>query len=122
MLEMARRAHTLRFIKAFEGAAEREGEAFLTPHRTIAIIALIFITTLLLLYLWQGWQISFLTGRLAILREELEILEAQKEMLLLEVAKVFSLKRIESIAKNRLGMIEPKLKYITLPPEAGEKK
>lgn len=114
---MAKRARTLHFRKAFESAAEREGEAFLTLPRTIAIIALIFLTTLLLLYLWQGWQMSFLTGQLARSRAELELLEAKKGALLLEVAKVFSLERIESIAKSRLGMVEPKVKYLVLPPD-----
>ncbi len=67
---------------------------------------------------------SYLTGQLARSQAELEILEAKKETLSLEVAKVFSLERIESIAKNRLGMVEPKIKYLTLPPndQAEEKK
>jgi len=114
---MAKRARTLSFRQAFANVAEREGEAFLTLPRVIGLIALLFLTTLLLLYLWQGWQISYLTGQLARSRVELELLEAKKEALLLEVAKVFSLERIESIAKSRLGMVEPKIKYITLPPD-----
>lgn len=104
--------------------SQYEGEAFLTLPRAIGLIALIVLTTLLLLYLWQGWQISFLTGQLARSRAELELLEAKKEMLLLEVAKVFSFERIESIARKRLGMVEPEIRYLTLPPadEAEEKK
>lgn len=113
---MAKRARALDFKRALgHVTAEHEGEALLTLPRALGLVALILLTTLLLVYLWQGWQMSYLTGQLARSRAELELLEAKKEMLLLEVARAFSLERIEGIAKNRLGMVEPEIKYLTLP-------
>jgi len=97
--------------------AEEGREAFLTLPRAIAIILIVVITTLMLLYLWQSWQLIYLSGELLRSKEALELLESRNELLRLEVSKAFSLERIQRLAKGRLGMEEPAIKYLILPSE-----
>jgi cell division protein FtsL len=70
---------------------------------TLVVLGLIF------LYLWQGWQVIYLQRRVSDLEDELIPLEERKKELQLEVARYYSYERIERIAKERLGMIEPDL-------------
>jgi len=70
---------------------------------TLVVLGLIF------LYLWQGWQVIYLQRRVSDLEDELIPLEERKKELQLEVARYYSYERIERIAKERLGMIEPGL-------------
>ncbi len=64
---------------------------------------------IILLYLWQGWQVIFLQRRVTELEEELIPLREKKRELQLEVIRHFSYRRIERIAKERLGMVEPEI-------------
>ncbi len=70
---------------------------------TLVVLGLIF------LYLWQGWQVIYLQRRVSDLEDKLIPLEERKKELQLEVARYYSYERIERIAKERLGMIEPGL-------------
>lgn len=118
---MAKRARELvlgRIISITDvpaSVAEEGREAFLTLPRAIAIILMVVITTLMLLYLWQSWQLIYLSGELSRSREALELLESRNELLKLDVAKAFSLERIQKLALGRLGMEEPRIKYLILP-------
>lgn len=71
------------------------------------LVATLIILSLIFLYLWQGWQVIYLQRRVSQLEEELVPLEERKKELQLDIARYFSLARIERIAKERLGMVEP---------------
>lgn len=73
------------------------------------LIALV-ILSLVFLYLWQGWQVIHLQQRVTELDEKLIPLREQKKELQLQKARYFSYERIERIAKERLGMEEPKIR------------
>lgn len=70
---------------------------------TLIVLSLIF------LYLWQGWQVIYLQQRVSDLEEELIPLRERKRELQIMVARYFSFDRIERIAKDRLGMVEPEI-------------
>ena len=77
------------------------------PNWLKVLAATLIILSLIFLYLWQGWQVIYLQRRVSQLEEELVPLEERKKELQLDVARYFSLARIERIAKERFGMIEP---------------
>ena len=71
---------------------------------TLILLSLIF------LYLWQGWQVIYLQRRVSELEGELIPLRERKRELQERIARYFSYERIERIAKERLGMVEPEIK------------
>ncbi|MCF7889933.1 septum formation initiator family protein [Candidatus Bipolaricaulota bacterium] len=71
--------------------------------------ATLIILLLIFLYLWQGWQVIYLQRRVSELEEELIPLRERKRELQITVARYFSYDRIERIAKERLGMVEPEI-------------
>ena len=75
----------------------------------IATVTLI-ILLLVFLYLWQGWQVIYLQRKISELEEELIPLEERKKELQIMIARYFSYDRVERIAKERLGMIEPDIR------------
>jgi len=77
------------------------------------VTATLIILLLIFLYLWQGWQVIYLQRRVSQLEEELVPLSERKKELQLMVARYFSFDRIERIAKERLGMVEPEIKKET---------
>lgn len=97
-----------------------EKEALITLRRAIILIVSIVITTLALLYLWQSWQLAHLNAQLQVHRAILEKLKDQNELLQFKIEQAFSLERIERVAKEKLEMVEPSLKYLTLPPREGK--
>ena len=72
-------------------------------------VATLIILSLIFLYLWQGWQEIYLQRRVGELEEELIPLKEQKRELQLRKARYFSYDRVERIAKERLGMVEPEI-------------
>ncbi len=70
---------------------------------TILVVALIF------LYLWQTWRVIYLQREVNGLQEDLVPIQERKRELQLQVARYFSYKRIERIAKERLNMVEPEI-------------
>lgn len=92
------------------------GSAYLTPARLIILSLLLFATALALLYLWQSWQWVYWLNKLHQAQVELEALQAENGYLKLEVSQAFSLKRIEAIATERLGMFRPSPHYLVVPP------
>lgn len=74
------------------------------------LAATLIILSLVFLYLWQGWQVIYLQRRVSELEEELTPLRERKRELQIAVARYFSYDRIERIAKERLGMVEPEIK------------
>ncbi|MBS3814397.1 cell division protein FtsL [Candidatus Bipolaricaulota bacterium] len=73
------------------------------------LIALV-VLSLVFLYLWQGWQVIHLQHRVSELDKELTPLRERKKELQLQKAHYFSYERIERIAKERLGMVEPEIR------------
>lgn len=78
---------------------------------TLVVLSLVF------LYLWQGWRVIHLQQKVSDLDEELTPLREQKKELQLQKARYFSYERIERIAKERLGMVEPKIEEEKTDPE-----
>jgi len=85
----------------------------------IFLVALVGLS-LIFLYLWQGWRVIYLQQRISELDEQLTPLRERKRQLLLERARYFTYERVERIAKERLGMVEPEIKKKTEDGESGE--
>ncbi|MFB6291271.1 MAG: septum formation initiator family protein [Candidatus Bipolaricaulia bacterium] len=73
------------------------------------LAATLIILSLILLYLWQGWQVIYLQRRVSKLEEKIIPLEERRKELKTMIARYFSYERIERIAKERLGMVEPEI-------------
>jgi len=82
----------------------------------LTLSLLLFASALALLYLWQSWQGVYWLNRLHRAQLELEALRTENGYLKLEVSRAFSLKRIEAIATEKLGMFRPSPRYLVVPP------
>ena len=74
------------------------------------VAAVLIVVSLIFLYLWQGWQVIYLQRKVSELEEELVPLRERKRELQTMIARYFSFARIERIAKERLGMVEPEIR------------
>lgn len=80
------------------------------------------IVALLILYLFQSMQFTELSYQLQQSKEELETLRKENFQLELEVANLSALDRIERIARDDLGMLDPnQMKYVVLHPRDYER-
>ncbi|EKD83266.1 MAG: hypothetical protein ACD_39C00782G0001 [uncultured bacterium] len=82
----------------------------------------LYLTTILLLsamftvYVWQSTKMVEVKLRIKSVENDINNLENANADLRGEISKLQSLARIESVAKNDLGMVEPtRLVYITMP-------
>ena len=72
------------------------------------------------LYVWQTTQIRDLTARCNSVREDLVKAEEVNRTLQFEIEQAFSLERIERIARERLGMVEPSVVRYVPVHDSGE--
>lgn len=91
------------------------GEALWTRKRLLILVLLFVMSSLALFYLWQSWQWVYWLNQLHQAQAKGDELQAQNDQLKFEIARAFSLARIEQIATQKLGMIRPTLKYLFLP-------
>lgn len=89
----------------------------LLPRWLKLVLSTLIVLLLVFLYLWQGWQIIYLQRRVDELDEELTPLRERKKELLMDRARYFSYERIERVAKDRLGMVEPEITEEESAPE-----
>ncbi len=82
----------------------------------LIFLALVVLAGLTLWYIWQGWQITYLSSKVIASRLERDELLARRDRLKLEVIRAWSLENIERIAKERLGMKKVPPKTLQLPP------
>lgn len=87
------------------------------PHWLNLVLLTLIVLSLIFLYLWQGWQVIYLQRRVNELDEELKPLRERKRELLMDRARYFSYERVERIAKERLGMVEPEISEEEETPE-----
>ena len=71
-----------------------------------------------LFYVWQHTQVVRLGYEIERLRETRSALEQEHKALRLEMGQLRSLRRVEEIARTRLGMVTPKPGQVVLIPEA----
>lgn len=71
-----------------------------------------------LVYVWQHTQVVRLGYEIERLRETRAALEQERKALRLEMGQLRSLRRVEAIARTRLGMVTPKPGQVVLIPEA----
>jgi cell division protein FtsL len=83
---------------------------------TIALGALILVGALL--YVWQQIHVVRLGYEIEGLREEQAALVQENKALKLELGQLRSLKRVEEIARQRLGMVTPKPGQVVLIPDS----
>ena len=82
---------------------------------SLYIVFVIFIGLLLALHISHTVKITHLSYKVEELEGQLKNLKSENHQLQLKTAKKLSLKNIESIARNELGMEEPdKIRYISL--------
>lgn len=82
----------------------------------LILLVLVVLGGLTLWYVWQGWQITYLSSKVIASRLERDELLAHRDRLKLEVIRAWSLENIERIAKERLGMKKVPPKTLRLPP------
>ena len=82
---------------------------------TVTLGALILVGALL--YVWQHIHVVRLGYEIEGLREEQAALVQENKALKLEMGQLRSLKRVEEIARTRLGMVTPKPGQVLLIPE-----
>jgi cell division protein FtsL len=71
-----------------------------------------------LFYVWQHTRVVRLGYEIERLRETKAALQQEHKSLRLEMGQIRSLRRVEEIARTRLGMVTPKPGQIVLIPEA----
>jgi cell division protein FtsL len=71
-----------------------------------------------LLYVWQHIHVVRLGYEIEGLREEQAALVQENKALKLEMGQLRSLKRVEEIARQRLGMVTPKPGQVVLIPDS----
>lgn len=71
-----------------------------------------------LLYVWQHIHVVRLGYEIERLREHQAALVQENKALKLEMGQLRSLKRVEEIARKRLGMVTPKPRQVQLIPES----
>jgi len=71
-----------------------------------------------LLYVWQHVHVVRLGYEIEQLREHQATLVQENKALRLEMGQLRSLKRVEAIARKRLGMVAPKPGQVVLIPES----
>jgi cell division protein FtsL len=94
----------------------QRAERWITPKRALVLGALVVLAVLALFYLWQSWQWVYWLNELHQAQAELDDLRAERDRLLFEVGRAFSLERIERIARETLGMYRPEPQYLELLP------
>ena len=95
-----------------QSRARWESLEFLT---TAALGALILVGALL--YVWQHVYVVRLGYEIERLREQQATLTQENKGLKLEMGQLRSLRRVEEIARKRLGMIAPKPGQVVLIPQ-----
>jgi cell division protein FtsL len=83
---------------------------------TVALGALILVGALL--YVWQHIHVVRLGYEIERLREEQAALVQENKTLKLEMGQLRSLRRVEEIARQHLGMVTPKPGQVVLIPES----
>lgn len=71
-----------------------------------------------LFYVWQHTRVVRLGYEIERLRETKAALQQEHKSLRLEMGQIRSLRRVEEIARTRLGMVTPKPGQVVLIPEA----
>ena len=100
-----------------EGGTSREDrERFLSARRLALLLGLLGIGALALLQLGQSWRYLDALNGLHEAQTRVEALRAERDRLLFEVGRAFSLERIERVARERLGMTRPEPRFLTVPP------
>ena len=82
---------------------------------TVALGVLVLLAALL--YVWQHTYVVRLGYEIERLREHQADLVQENKELRLEMGQLRSLKRVEEIARNRLGMVTPKSGQVVLIPQ-----
>ncbi len=98
-----------------EGRRRQEKSTFLTPRGLGLLIALLAIFSLAFLQLWQSWRYLEALNEFHRAQTRVEALRTERDRLLFEVARAFSLERVERIARERLGMTRPEPEFLVLP-------
>ncbi|OGB93877.1 MAG: hypothetical protein A3G35_17190 [candidate division NC10 bacterium RIFCSPLOWO2_12_FULL_66_18] len=90
-----------------------ESLAFLSP----AVLGLLILAAALL-YVWQHTSVVRLGYEIEQLRERQAALVQESKGLRLELGQLRSLRRVEDIARKRLGMVAPKPGQVVVIPES----
>ena len=98
------------------GTSREDRERFLSARRLALLLGLLGIGALALLQLGQSWRYLDALNGLHEAQTRVEALRAERDRLLFEVGRAFSLERIERVARERLGMTRPEPRFLTVPP------
>jgi cell division protein FtsL len=80
------------------------------------LTAILLLSAMLTVYIWQSTKMVEVKLRIKNVEKDINNLENANADLRAEISKLQSLSRIETVAKNELGMVIPRrLIYITMP-------
>ncbi|MDN5278922.1 MAG: Cell division protein FtsL [Clostridiales bacterium] len=101
------------------GAREEIQPAMIAKRRQMIrlyLTAILLLSMMFTLYVWQSTKMIEVKLRIKKAEKNISVLENGNSDLRAEISKLQSLARIETVAKNDLGMIVPrKLIYLTMP-------
>lgn len=88
---------------------------------------LILITSFLIVlgifsYIWRGVEIIRIGYQMRTLYDQRQMLEEQRQKLILEKAALQSMRRIETIASNDLNLVKPNPDQVIILPDLNAKK
>lgn len=107
-----------RRLLAFSRAGDPASRARRRRILRLYLTAMILLSLMLTLYIWQSTKIVEIKIHLKDLLARSESLETNCAVLRADVSKLQALSRIEAVAKNELGMVVPKkMCYIPVPRE-----
>lgn len=101
------------------GKPEAHPEALSRRRRLVRLYltAMILLSLMFTLYVWQSTKIVEVKFRLQQLEKRAEALETNNSVLKADISRLQSLARIERVAKQDLGMVVPRrLCYVPIPP------
>lgn len=86
------------------------------------LTAILLLSMMFTVYIWQSTKMVEVKLRIKKVEKDIESLENSNSDLRAEISKLQSLARIESVAKQELGMVEPKkMVYIHMPDDWNRK-
>ncbi|MBE3520280.1 MAG: septum formation initiator family protein [Firmicutes bacterium] len=94
-------------IEAAPARARRRGRTTGLPIEAVGILYLVVAVLFGLMLVWQPANLANLAHRARELERQVEALKVENHSLKAELSRLESLSYVESVAKTKLGMVEP---------------
>lgn len=114
LLNTQQTADSIRPLKEIHPAFQEQRRQLIRLYLT----AIILLSMMFTLYIWQSTKMIEIKLRIKKIEKDISNIENDNSDLRAEISKLQSLNRIESVARNELGMVIPKnFIYINMPEQ-----